>query len=115
MVMSASDIFVSTSDITNMALPTCEALICGVPVVAYDVGDTAKVVIPDETGVLVEDGNPHRLADALAALINDSKKRDRMGQNARKFSREHFTGWDDRIRMEMEIIESLVAAGPTSP
>jgi glycosyltransferase involved in cell wall biosynthesis len=107
-VMSAADLFVTTSDITNMALPTCEALICGVPVVAYDVGDTAKVVIPDDTGVLVEDGNPNRLADALAALINDAKRRDRLGQNARKFSRDNFTGWEDRIRMEMEIIARLI-------
>jgi glycosyltransferase involved in cell wall biosynthesis len=109
-VMSASDLFVTTSNLTNMAIPTCEALICGVPVVAYDVGDTRKVVVPDETGVLVEDGNPNRLADALAALINEPKKRARLGQNTRKFAREHFTGWDDRIRMEMDIIEGLIEA-----
>jgi glycosyltransferase involved in cell wall biosynthesis len=110
-VMSASDVFVSTSNLTNMSIPTCEALICGVPVVAYDVGDTRKVVVPDETGVVVEDGNPNRLADALAVLINDPKKRVRLGQNARKFAREHFTGWDERIRMEMEIIEGLIDNG----
>jgi len=110
-VMSAADLFVTTSDITNMAIPTCEALICGVPVVAYDVGATAKVVIPDETGVLVEDGKFNRLADAIAALINDAKKRRRLGQNARKFSRENFTGWDDRIRMEMAIFERLIEEG----
>jgi glycosyltransferase involved in cell wall biosynthesis len=108
-VMSASDLFVTTSSLSNMAIPTCEALICGVPVVAYDVGDTAKVVIPDRTGILVEDGNPNRLADALAALINDPKKRARLGQNGRLFAREHFTGWEERIGMEMEILERLIA------
>ncbi len=107
-VLNASDVFVTTSDLTNMALPTCEALICGVPVVAYDVGDTGKVVLPDETGVLVENGNSNRLADALAALINDPKKQDRLGQLARKFARENFTGWEARIRMEMDIIEGLI-------
>lgn len=106
-VMSASDVFVTTSDITNMAIPTCEALICGVPVVAYDVGDTRKVVVPDQTGLLVEDGNHNRLADALAALINDPKKRNRLSHNARKFSRDNFTGWNDRVRMEMEILQRL--------
>ncbi len=107
-VMAASDLFVTTSSLTNMAIPTCEALICGVPVVAYDVGDTSKVVVPDETGVLVEDGNTNRLADAVSFLINDSKKRARLGQNARKFAREHFTSWDERIDMEMKLIESLI-------
>ena len=113
-VMSASDIFVTTSNLTNMAIPTCEAIICGVPVVAYDVGDTAKVVVPDKTGVLVEDGSPNRLADSLAALINDPKKRSRLGQNSRRFARENFIGWDERIRMEMEIIERLIAERPAA-
>jgi glycosyltransferase involved in cell wall biosynthesis len=108
-VLSASDVFVTTSSLTNMALPTCEALIRGVPVVAYDVGDTGKVVVPDKTGVLVENGNPNRLADALAALINDPKKRDRMGRNARAFARENFTAWEDRIRLEIEIFDRLIA------
>jgi glycosyltransferase involved in cell wall biosynthesis len=108
-VMTAADLFVTTSDITNMSIPTCEALICGVPVVAYNVGATDKVVVDDETGVLVEDGNFNRLADALAALINDRKKRNRLGQSARKFSRDNFTGWNDRIKMEMGIIERLIA------
>jgi len=113
-VMSASDVFVTTSNLTNMAIPTCEALICGVPVVAYDVGDTSKVVVPDQTGVLVEDGNYNRLADTLAALVNEPKKRARFGQNARKFAREHFTGWDDRITMEMGIIEGLIESHSTA-
>jgi glycosyltransferase involved in cell wall biosynthesis len=108
-LMTASDVFVSTSSLTNMAIPTCEALICGTPVVAYDVGTTRKVVVPDETGLLVENGNHNRLADALASLINDSKMRARLRQNARKFARENFTSWDDRIGMEMKIIEGLIA------
>jgi glycosyltransferase involved in cell wall biosynthesis len=119
-VMSASDLFVTTSNLTNMAIPTCEALICGLPVVAYDVGDTKKVVVPDETGVLVEDGNTNRLADALATLINNPKQLSRLKQNTRKFAREHFTGWDERIRMEMDIIEDLIESRsavtpPTTP
>jgi glycosyltransferase involved in cell wall biosynthesis len=109
-VLSASDFFVTTSNLTNMALPTCEALICGVPVVAYDVGDTGKVVIPDETGVLVEDGNTNRLADALATLINNPDKSKRLGRNARAFAKENFTGWEDRVRTEREIFEELMAA-----
>jgi glycosyltransferase involved in cell wall biosynthesis len=118
--MSASDLFVTTSNLTNMAIPTCEALICGLPVVAYDVGDTKKVVVPDETGVLVEDGNTNRLADALATLINNPKQLSRLKQNTRKFAREHFTGWDERIRMEMDIIEDLIESRsavtpPTTP
>ncbi len=107
-VMAASDLFITTSSLTNMAIPTCEAFICGLPAAAYDTGDTNKVVIPGKTGLLVEDGNRTRLADAVAALLDDEDELRRLGENARRFARENFTGWDERIRMELEIINRLI-------
>lgn len=45
-----------------------EALACGVPAVATDVGDAAEVVGPD--GLLVPPGDPKRLADAVGAALD---------------------------------------------
>jgi glycosyltransferase involved in cell wall biosynthesis len=108
-LMAASDVFVSTSNLTNMALPTCEALICGVPVIAYDVGDTARVVRHGETGLLVPDGDVDALAAAVAALLDDAPARARMGQAGRRLARERFTRWDARVDMEVEIVRRIVA------
>jgi glycosyltransferase involved in cell wall biosynthesis len=107
-IMSASDFFVTTSSLTNMSIPTCEAFICGLPVVAYDIGDTNKVVIPSETGILVPDADRPRLADAIISMINNEDERCRLGENARNFARENFTGWDERIQMELDIINGLI-------
>jgi glycosyltransferase involved in cell wall biosynthesis len=107
-IMAASDLFVTTSNLTNMSIPTCEAFVCGLPVVAYDIGDTNKVVVPGETGVLVEDANNAQLADAIASMINNADERHRLGENARRFARENFTDWDDRIQMELDIINALI-------
>jgi len=107
-LMAAADVFVSTSRLTNMALPTCEALVCGVPVVAYDVGDTAKVVRTGETGVLVPDGDHEALAAGVAGVLADAAARERMSRRAAVLAQEVLTGWDERIAMELEIIEGLI-------
>lgn len=108
-LMAAADVFVSTSTLTNRALPTCEAMICGVPVVAYDTGDTATVVRPGETGALVDDGDVVALADAIELLLESESVRERMAAAARRLARESFVSWEQRIAMELRIVEDLLA------
>jgi glycosyltransferase involved in cell wall biosynthesis len=105
--MAASDLFVSTSTLTNRALPTCEAMICGVPVLAYDTGDTATVVRNEQTGVLVGDGDVGALAAAIARLLADAPLRAGVADRARALARETFVSWDARIAMELDIISRL--------
>jgi glycosyltransferase involved in cell wall biosynthesis len=106
-LMVASDLFVSTSTLTNRALPTCEAMMCGVPVIAYDAGDTATIVRDGESGMAVRDGDVDALALALTRLLGDPALRERLAQGARRVAREHFTSWDARIAMELAIIDAL--------
>jgi glycosyltransferase involved in cell wall biosynthesis len=110
-MLYASDIFVSTSNLTNMAIPTCEASLCGLPVIAYDAGDTASFVIHRRTGLVVPDGDVQALADAVASLVDDGEKRVSLGENARAFAVERCTGWDERTAMEIDVIESLIGRG----
>ncbi len=114
-LMAAADQFVTTSSLTNMALPTCEALICGVPVVAYDTGGTERVVREGETGRLVPDGDVEALADTLHELLGQPQVREHMSRRAISLSRELFTSWSDRIDMELDIIGALAARTPTDP
>jgi glycosyltransferase involved in cell wall biosynthesis len=107
-LMAAADVFVSTSTLTNRALPTCEALLCGVPVVVYDTGDTATVVHDGGNGVMVRDGDVEDLAGAIVRLLGDEAQRARMGEHARRIARVTFTSWEARVKMEMEIIRELV-------
>jgi glycosyltransferase involved in cell wall biosynthesis len=106
-LMAAADVFVSTSTLSNRALPTCEAMICGVPVLAYDTGDTATIVRDGVTGVLVRDGNRKQLAPAMAKLLVDAGLRARLADAARQLAREAFVSWESRIAMELEIIKQV--------
>jgi len=110
-MMSASDIFVSTSSLTNMAIPTCEAFLCGLPAVGFDVGDTAKIIKNGETGYAITDGDVPALERAVSDLINDADQRRLMGQNAKRFASEHFMGWEERTNAEFDIILSLIEQG----
>jgi glycosyltransferase involved in cell wall biosynthesis len=107
-LLAATDVFVSTSTLTNRALPTCEAMICGVPVVAYDSGDTATVVHAGETGALVTDGDVAALADAVELLLTTDSVRERMALGARRVAREMFVSWEERIAMEERILQALL-------
>jgi len=59
-----------------------EAMSCCVPVVATNVGDTQRIV--GETGVVVPPGDGSALAKALECLIDDSGRRQAMGEAARR-------------------------------
>ena len=106
--LKASDVFVGTNALTNMSLPSCEAILCGVPVVAYDVAGTSEVVRDGETGFLVPYGDTETLAGKLELLFGDPDLRKTLSRKAAEFGRSHFVSWDERIEIEIEALEKLV-------
>jgi glycosyltransferase involved in cell wall biosynthesis len=66
-----------------------EAMAAGLPVVAVRAGATPEVVPDGVAGLLVPEGEPGPLADALISLLRDGELRQRMGtagiQRARDF------------------------------
>ncbi len=81
-LLAASDVYVSSSHWEGLPLTTLEAMAAGLPVVATDVGDVARVVTP-ETGVIVPPREPARLTAALRALLADPGRQRAMGDAAR--------------------------------
>jgi glycosyltransferase involved in cell wall biosynthesis len=108
--LKASDVFAATNELTNMSLPPCEAILCGVPVVAFDVSGTAEVVRDGETGLLVRDGDVPCLARNLELIVRDAGLRERLGRQAAAFGRNYFVSWDERIEMELAVLEELAAS-----
>ena len=71
--------------------PNCvmEAMACGLPIVATNVGGIPDIVETGRTGILVQKKDIEGLADALVSLLTDVDRRVRMGQAADEFAREH--------------------------
>jgi glycosyltransferase involved in cell wall biosynthesis len=109
--LKASDVFVGTNALTNMSLPPCEAILCGVPVIAYDNAGTSEVVRDGETGLLVPDGDTRALAEKLSLLLGDTGLRERLSSGAAAFGRRHFVSWEERIEREIEALEGLSRSG----
>jgi glycosyltransferase involved in cell wall biosynthesis len=61
-----------------------EAFAQGIPVVATPVGVVPDVVVQNVNGLLVQPGDVHALADALAELIDNPALRQRLGASARR-------------------------------
>jgi glycosyltransferase involved in cell wall biosynthesis len=88
-LMSAFDVYVNTSVYEGVSLTILEAMASALPVVATPVGGNPEVVVEEETGLLIE-ARPRALADAIAGLANDARRRRTMGDAARWRVKRHF-------------------------
>lgn len=68
---SIADVYMSTSQSESLGLTTCEAQICGIPVVAF--GHTAvKETITPKTGIIVgEDNDTQKMVEAIKKVIKE--------------------------------------------
>jgi glycosyltransferase involved in cell wall biosynthesis len=107
--LKASDIFVGTNELTNMSLPPCEAILCGVPVVAFDVSGTSEVVQEGRNGLLVEHQDVNQLASKIITLAKDNQLREKLSRGAREFGRNHFVSWEECIEMELDILDQIIS------
>jgi D-inositol-3-phosphate glycosyltransferase len=87
---SAADACVVPSYYESFGLVALESLACGTPVVATDVGDFKSIIREGETGYVVGDNVPHRLADKIALLLSrpstDTKSAQLIRATVSKFS-----------------------------
>ncbi len=79
---SASDATVMPSYYESFGMVALEAMACGSPVVASNVGGLTTTVRDGVTGFLVPDSDPAALAGTLARVLEDDDLRWRLGREA---------------------------------
>jgi glycosyltransferase involved in cell wall biosynthesis len=89
-----STLFVLPSHHESFPNVILEAMACGIPTVACDVGDVETVVKDGETGFLVPVKNPRAMAQRIIELLNDESLRKRMGEASRTLIEQHYS-WDN--------------------
>ncbi len=72
---SAADLLVVPSYYESFGLVTLESLACGTPVLATRVGCVESVIRHGETGYVVTDNAPRRLADKISLLLSMSNEK----------------------------------------
>lgn len=93
-LMNQFDIFVLPSLWEPFGLVIAEAMACGKPVVATNVGGIPEIVEHKRTGILVPPAEVSPLAEALALLLGNDILREEFGSAGRKRFLERF---DSRI------------------
>lgn len=103
--LSAASAFVLASRYEGWANVLLEAMACGLPVVATDVGGNAEVVARAGLGRIVPFGD----ADALAAAIEDALAIEWDRRAIRAYAEDN--AWDVRIAQVVDVFDQLLAPG----
>lgn len=86
-VLKQADMFVSSSELEGFPMALCEAMACGLPVIATEYHSAVRDIIEDgQNGILVPMGDSEALAATMVHLINDPHERKRLAENSVEIS-----------------------------
>jgi D-inositol-3-phosphate glycosyltransferase len=86
---SAAEVLVMPSLYESFGMVALEAMACGTPVIASEVGGLGYLVKDGVTGYTVPDSDPEALRMRLTSLLGDRRLRDAMGKNAAEYAKEY--------------------------
>ncbi|MBW1792396.1 MAG: glycosyltransferase [Deltaproteobacteria bacterium] len=104
---SSADIFILPSLEDNLPNTMLEAMSCGTPVVAFDVGGMPDGIINGVTGQLVPMGDVKEMGKAILSLMFNTEQREWMGKECRKKVEEQYR-IDIQAQRYLELYQELI-------
>ncbi|MCZ2126207.1 MAG: glycosyltransferase [Anaerolineales bacterium] len=86
---SAAEILVMPSLYESFGMVALEAMACGTPVIASEVGGLGYLVQDGVTGFTIPDSAPETLCQKLSLLLGNSELRDEMGRKAAEYAKDY--------------------------
>jgi D-inositol-3-phosphate glycosyltransferase len=102
---SAAEVLVMPSLYESFGMVALEAMACGTPVIASEVGGLGYLVQDGQTGYTIPDSDPAALCDKLARLLGDSHLRETMGTDATQYAENY--AWEKIAVPIMEVYREL--------
>jgi glycosyltransferase involved in cell wall biosynthesis len=87
---STADVFVSPSREDNLPNVLLEAMACGTPTVAFEIGGISDIVRPGVTGLLATAEDVRSLRHAIMAILSDGEKRAAMSHESRRIALQEY-------------------------
>ena len=101
-LLHAFDIFTLPSLYEGLPNVILEAMACGKPVVASHVDGSKELIVPEETGLLVDPKDVDQLVNALGQLIESPSLLKQMGRAGRKRVEEVYS-----LKKQIETFETM--------
>lgn len=105
-ILPCGDLFILPSAYESFGLAALEAMSCGLPVLATEIGGLGEVIAPGVDGWLCRVGDTECMAERAIDLLQNDAKRQKMGQSARKKAVEQFS--PERIVAQYEAVYDRV-------
>jgi len=103
---SAAEVLVMPSHYESFGMVALEAMACGTPVIASQVGGLAFLVQDGVTGYHVPDGDSCALCEKLTLLLGDAELRQKMGAQAAEYAQAYT--WNNVAMQIILVYESLL-------
>ena len=103
---SAAEVLVMPSHYESFGMVALEAMACGTPVIASEVGGLAYLVRDGETGFTIPAEEPETLCDKLSWLLNDRELHEKMSTQAAEYAKDY--AW---AKIAAQIVDVYKQAG----
>lgn len=107
---SAADAVIVPSHYESFGMVALEAMACGTPVIASNVGGLRYTVRDGETGLLVPREDPAALAEKIAVLLDDEAFRLQLGQQATQTAQRY--SWTTIASEIRELYDEVICGEP---
>jgi D-inositol-3-phosphate glycosyltransferase len=103
---SAADVLIMPSHYESFGMVALEAMACGTPVVASQVGGLAFLIQDGVTGFVVPGGDYMLLSERLTQLLTQPELRQRLGEQAAGYARDY--AWENITSRILEVVQELL-------
>lgn len=109
-LMNKADLLIHTSITPEpFGQVIVEGMAAGLPVIASAEGGPVEIVIPGETGLLIQPGDAKILADSITWMLEHPEERKRMADNGMRRVKEHFV-IENTVRDIVDYYKGLLAS-----
>jgi len=103
---SAADVVVMPSHYESFGMVALEAMACGTPVIASQVGGLAFLIQDGETGYHVPDQEPSELGEKLTLLLENPAQHEAMGLRAAEYAKNY--AWANIAPQILTVYKELI-------
>jgi D-inositol-3-phosphate glycosyltransferase len=104
---SAAELLVMPSHYESFGMVALEAMACGTPVIASEVGGLAYLVRDGETGFTIPDQEPEALCEKIAWLLSDHDLHTTMSRHAVEYAQDY--AWEKIAKQIVAVYQNLLA------